>query len=452
MKKSVMILTLVLAMTISGSVLAAGIKFDGSLKSNLEWYRDLEGTIETRPSSELSLNFGLDTAGEKTRAVVEFGIGHKNNQGLDLDLDPSNLVLKKAYIETDGAFWHGGPESTTRFGSLDIDYGPFSVVKNQYGISVSNMNIGPVSVKGFYGIPTQERKSIQGLRADMLMDNIAAGAALVHDWDALHVAVDGAIRPMEDLILGASVATEIDLRSEDVEEQEEGQEEESALRHMFAVGAQYQVMDNLTVRGGYKAISEGWKPEYLADKAKKASDDRGQNWIHESERRNSGFYAGIATNQAGIQLTADYDQIFDEAVLSAATDVEGYNLNVETVLAVGGEEGIKTQSTKLGVEKAFAVMDGLDVTANYSGQWTPDTGLVHTVGAKTKVGFIPAVKGLELNSEVTVSDLETIGYQVGAAFKAPNGIDLSIKHVGGNFADESIKTGTTAKAGIAVKF
>lgn len=174
--------------------------------------------------------------------------------------------------------------------------------------------------------------------------------------------------------------------------------------------------------------------------------------IHESERRNSGFYAGIATNQAGIQLTADYDQIFDEAVLSAATDVEGYNLNVETVLAVGGEEGIKTQSTKLGVEKAFAVMDGLDVTANYSGQWTPDTGLVHTVGAKTKVGFIPAVKGLELNSEVTVSDLETIGYQVGAAFKAPNGIDLSIKHVGGNFADESIKTGTTAKAGIAVKF
>lgn len=81
MKKSVMILTLVLAMTISGSVLAAGIKFDGSLKSNLEWYRDLEGTIETRPSSELSLNFGLDTAGEKTRAVVEFGIGHKNNQG-----------------------------------------------------------------------------------------------------------------------------------------------------------------------------------------------------------------------------------------------------------------------------------------------------------------------------------------------------------------------------------
>ena len=55
MKKSVMILTLVLAMTISGSVLAAGIKFDGSLKSSRAVQRS-EGTIETRPSSELSLN------------------------------------------------------------------------------------------------------------------------------------------------------------------------------------------------------------------------------------------------------------------------------------------------------------------------------------------------------------------------------------------------------------
>ena len=453
MKKSMMVLTLVLVFAVSGSVFAAGIKFDGSLKSNLEWYRDLEGEIETRPSSELSLNFGLDTASEKTRAVVEFGIGHKNSQGLDLELDASNLVLKKAYIETDGSFWHGGPEATTRFDSLDIDYGPFSVVKDQYGISVSDMNIGPVAVKGFYGIPSQEQKSIQGLRADMLMDNIAAGAAVVHDWDALHVAVDGAIRPMQDLILGASVATQFDMRQEaEGEEGEEGEAEENALRHMLAVGAQYQVMDNLSVRGGYKAISEDWQPEYLADKAKKAADDRGQNWIHDSERRNSGFYAGISTNQSGIQLAADYDQIFDEAILTAATDVEGYNVNVETVLAVGAEEGIKTESTTLGVEKAFAVMNGLDITAKYNGKWTPATGLVHTVGANTKLGLIPAVDGLELNSEVTVSDLETIGYQVGASFDAPNGIGLSIKHVGGKFADESVKTGTTAKAGIAVKF
>jgi hypothetical protein len=451
-----MVIALVLVLAVSGSVFAAGIKFDGSLKSNLEWYRDLEGNIETRPSSELRLNFGLDTANEKTRAVVEFGIGDKNSNGLDLELDPSNLSLKKAYIETDGPFWYGGPEATTRFGSLDIDYGPFSVVKGQYGISVSNMNVGPVTLKGFYGIPSEEQRSIKGLRADMFMDNIAAGAVVVHDWDAVHLAVDGAIRPMHDLILGASVATEFDL-TEEAEAADEGEgegeaEEAGALRYILAVGAQYQVMDNLSVRGGYKVISEDWQPEYLADKAPRAADDRGQNWIHEGERRNSGFYVNIATNQAGIQLTADYDQIFDEAVLTAATDVEGYKVNVETVMAVGGEEGIKTESADLGIEKAFAVIDGLDVTANYNGKWTPASGLVHTVGAKTKLGLLPAIDGLEVNSEVTVSDTETIGYAVGASFNAPNGIGVSIKHVGGAFADESIQTGTTAKAGISVKF
>ncbi|HHT36097.1 MAG TPA: hypothetical protein GX019_02855 [Firmicutes bacterium] len=440
MRKSIIALTLALVLAVSGSVFAAGINFDGSLKTNLEWHRDLDGTITTKPTSELNLNFGLDTADDKTRAVVEFGIGDKNSQGLDLKLDANNLVLKKAYIETDGSFWHGGPEATTRFGSLDIDYGPFSTVKNQYGISVSGMNIGPVAVNGFYGIPTEEHKSIQGIRADMSMDNLAAGTAVIYDWDSLHMVVDGAVRPMKDLVLGGSVAAQLDL--EDVEEGEE-----RPIHHMLAVGAQYQVMDNVSVHGGYKAISEEWKPAYIADKAKK---DRGQNWIHEDSRRDSGFYAGIAAEHSGIQLAADYDQMFDEAVLSAATNVEGFNVNVETVLAVN--EGIKTQSTNLAVDRAFAVIDGLDVTAKYNGEWTPGNGLIHTVGADTKLGLIPAVKGLELNSEVTISDLETIGYEVGAAYDAPNGIGLSITHVGGKFADESIKTGTTAKAGIAVKF
>ena len=142
--------------------------------------------------------------------------------------------------------------------------------------------------------------------------------------------------------------------------------------------------------------------------------------------------------------------MFDEAVLSAATNVEGFNVNVETVLAVA--EGIKTEKTNLAIDKAFAVMNGLDLNAKYNGEWTPGNGLVHTIGADTKLGLIPAVNGLELNSKVTISDLDTIGYEVGAEYDAPNGIGLSIKHVGGKYADESVKTGTTAKAGIAVQF
>ncbi len=443
MRKTTIFLALVLVLAMSGSSFAAGINFDGSLKTNLEWHRDAEGVIETSPSSELGLNFGLNTADEKTRAVVEFGIKDKNEEGLNLDLDPSNFRLEKAYIETDGAFWHGGPEATTRFGNLDVNYGPFSTVKGKYGISVSDMNAGPVSISSFYGIPTEDQKSVQGMHANLGMDNVTAGASIIHDWENLHAVLDGAVRPMDNLLVGGVIATQFDL------EAEEDTTEPTAMDLLLAAGAQYQVMDNLSVHGGYKQVSEDWKPAYIADKAK---NDQGQNWVHETARNNSGFYAGVVTEQSGILLAADYDQMFEEAILSAATDIEGYNLNVETVLAVNSEDGIKTESTNLGVKKDFAIMRGLDVNAKYNGEWIPGNGLIHTLGATTKLGFVPAIDGLKLNSEVTMADFDTIGYEVGADFKAPNGVELGIKHVGGNYADESIQTGTTAKAGIAVNF
>ena len=140
-----------------------------------------------------------------------------------------------------------------------------------------------------------------------------------------------------------------------------------------------------------------------------------------------------------------------EAILSAKTNVSDFDLSVKTVLAVSSE-GVGTDGTTLGVGREFAIAKGLDLATNYTGEWTPATGITHTLGAKTELGMIPAVKGVKLNSEVTMSDLETIGYTLGAEFAAPNGVELGIEYVGGSFADDSVKLGTTAKAGIAVKF
>ncbi len=442
MKRSIIALTLVCVLAIAASVSAANIKLDGALETNIEWHRDLEGNIETKPFSKLGLNFGLDTEKDQARAVVELGIEDKNESGLNLELDASNLKLKQAYIETDGAFWYGGPKATTRFGSLDINYGPFARETDQYGISVNGINAGPVRINGFYGIPSEERKSIQGLRADLGLKDIAAGASLIHDFNAVHVVVDGAVRPLQDLVVGGTFATQMNLA-----ETEEG--EADAMDHLMVVGAEYIVNANMSVHGGYKAISESWKPAYIANKA---NNDQGQNWVHETERNNSGFYAGVTTQQQGVIIAADYDQMFEEAVMSAATVFEGFDLNVETVLSVGGESGMATKNAKLGVARDFNIIQGLDVAAEYAGEWTTDVGLVHTLGASTKLGLIPAVNGLEINSEVSVADFDTVGYLVGADFKAPNGIKLGIEHVGGKYVDDTVKTGTTAQAGISVKF
>lgn len=446
MKKSIIALALALVLVVSGAVAASSIDFNGSLETNLEWHRDTEGNIETKPSSELGLNFGLNSGSEKTRAVVEFGAKKENKTGLDIQLNAASLELKKAYIETDGAFWHGGPEATTRFGSLDINYGPFAKDKNQYGVSFEDMQLGMVNLNGFYGIPSEEneQKSTQGMRANVNLSNAVAGSSVIHDKDGLHVVVDGAVKPMEDLIVGSSFATQIGLEKDE-------ENEEKSIEHLLVVGAEYQLADNMVVHGGFKTISDGWKPAYIADKSKEDADDEGQNWVHETNRNAKGFYAGIATEQQGVMIAADYDQMFEETVLSAATEISQYNLNVETVLAVGGEEGFGTKSTKLGVDRSFNVMDQ-NLQAKYEGSWTAESGITHVVGTKATINMIPAVKGLELNSEVTIADKDTIGYLAGAKFNAPNGVKLGIEHIGGKYADDDVKLGTSATAGIAVKF
>ena len=85
--------------------------------------------------------------------------------------------------------------------------------------------------------------------------------------------------------------------------------------------------------------------------------------------------------------------MFEEAVLAAATEIANYNLNVETVFGVGGEEKFATKSTKLGVNRSFDIM-AQQVDAKYEGSWTPEGGIAHLIGASTTVNMIPAVKGL----------------------------------------------------------
>ncbi len=448
MKKSIIALSTVLVLVVSGSA-AAGINFNGSLETNLDWHKGVEedAVVQVSPSSELELNFGLKTGEEKTRAVVEFGIKDENKTGLDLELDASKLALKKAYIETDGAFWYGGPEATTRFGSLDINYGPFAKVDGEYGVSVSNMQVGPASLNGFYSIPTEENE-IKGMRADVSVQDAQAGSTIIHDNNGFHFVIDGVARPMENLVVGAGFTTQKDFAEEVDGEEANGL---AGLERLFVVGAEYQVDESTSVHGGYRSITNKWKPAYIANKNNR--NDQGQNWVHEGDRQDKGIYIGVATEQQGVYIHADYDQMFEEAILAARTEVEGYDLNVQTVIDVNkGEEQIRTNKTSFGAAKTFTAAEGLEVDTSYKGTWVPGNGVSHTVGAQTTLGMVPAINGLELSTAVTVADRETIGYTAGAEFNAPNGVSLAVERVGGNYADEDVVLGTTAKAGISVKF
>ena len=218
------------------------------------------------------------------------------------------------------------------------------------------------------------------------------------------------------------------------------------MNNLWTLQAGYELADSTTITAGYRHITDGFVPRYVAEESE--DGDAEHDWIHLPRAKNSGLFVGFETEQQGVELHADYDQMFAEAKVGAGTEYEGFRFDVETVLDVPAVSSIAAKSTTFGVGREFEVMEGLAIDASYEGKWTggEERKLVHTIGAKTTLGLIPAINGLELSAEVSASELalESVGYKVGAKFEAPNGVNLGIEH--------ARVTGTTFNAGMKVEF
>ncbi|NLM54915.1 MAG: hypothetical protein GX195_08285, partial [Firmicutes bacterium] len=134
MKRTIAAISLVIALVMAGPVAAAGIDFGGSIETHIEVNRSVEGEVDVTPASELSLNLGFTAAQDKLRAGIQFGLSDEYAQLMPTGISLGDIALKQAFIEADGAYWHGGPEATTRFGTLDIAYSPYASVKNHSGV------------------------------------------------------------------------------------------------------------------------------------------------------------------------------------------------------------------------------------------------------------------------------------------------------------------------------
>lgn len=432
MKKTI-VLALVVALVAIAPVSAAGLDFGGAIETKIEVNKKGED-VTVVPSSKLSLNLGVNAAQDKVRAGVEFGLKEDQEGLMPTDLTLGDIALKEAFIEADGPFWYGGPEATTRFGTLNIGYSPYASLKDRSGISVSGVDLDVVGLNGFYALPG-EQGHVLGMRSDLhVLEDVALGASIISDNEIIRMQVDAAGDPIEGLHVAGNFAAD---RTED-----------SGLKmdNLWKVKADYQVAENTKVVAGYKYISEDWVPRYVAAKTKNGNAEH--DWIHLERAKNHGLFVGVETAQQGVNMRADYDQMFAEASIGADTEYEGFKFDVKTVLDVPAVSALTTKSTTFGVGREFEVMDGLAIDAKYQGKWTGGEAksLVHTLGAKTTLGIVPAIDGLELSAEVSASELklESVGYKVGAKFAAPNGVNLGIEH--------ARDTGTTFNAGMKVTF
>ncbi len=438
MKKTI-VLALVIALVAVAPVAAAGVDFGGSIETEIKVNKKGEA-VTVVPGSELSLNLGVSAAQDKVRAGLEFGLPEKEEDEEVEEIMPSGITLgdielKQAFIEADGAFWHGGPEATTRFGTLGIGYSPYASLTGRSGISISGVDVDILDLSGFYALAAEGNKDVLGMRTNLnLLDGVDFGVSIIRDADIIRLQADAAGEPIEGLHLAGSAAAD---RTED-----------SGLKmeNLFKVAADYELDENTSVTVGYKHISEDWEPKYVAAKTK--NEDAEHDWIHLERAKNHGIFVGMETAQQGIHLAADYDQMFAQASIGADTEYEGFKFDVKTVLDVPAVSALATKSTTFGVGREFDVIEGLAVDARYEGKWTAgaEKNLVHTLGAKTTLGLVPAVDGLELSAEVSAAEmkLDAVNYKVGAKFAAPNGVNLGIEH--------ARSEGTTFNAGMKVEF
>jgi hypothetical protein len=260
------------------------------------------------------------------------------------------------------------------------------------------------------------------------------GASLIKDNEILRVQVDAAAAPIEGLIVAGNLAFD-HIEGFDLN-----------MDNLWTLKADYELMEGTNIVAGYKHISEDFEPRYVAAKTK--DEDAEHDWVHLPRAKDSGLFVAFETEQQGVNLNAAYDQMFAEASIGASTEYEGFKFNVATVLDVPAVSSIATKTTTFGVGREFEIMEGLAIDASYEGKWTGGEAriLVHTIGASTTLGVVPAIDGLELSAEVSASelDLDSVGYKVGAEFAAPNGVNLGIEHA--RFE------GTTFNAGLKVEF
>lgn len=431
--RKIIVLSLVIALVAVAPVSAAGLSFGGAIETEISVNKNGED-LQVVPGSELTLNLDISAADDKVRAGVEFGLEREEDELMPTDITLGDIALKQAFIEADGPFWYGGPEATTRFGTLNIGYSPYASFQNRSGISISGVDLDVIGLSAFYGLPGAEGH-VLGLRSDLyVMDDVNLGASVINDDEILRVQVDAAAALIEGLIVAGNVAFD--------------HTEDSGIKmdNLWTVKADYEIAEGTNVVAGYKHITEGFEPRYIAPKTKKENAEH--DWIHLARAKDSGLFVGFETEQQGVNLNAAYDQMFAEASIGAGTVYEGFAFNLETVLAVPAVSSIATKTTTFGVGREFDIMEGLAIDAKYEGKWTGGEvrTLVHTLGASTTLGLVPAIDGLELSAEVSASELslDSLGYKVGAEFAAPNGVNLGIEHA--RYA------GTTFNAGMKVEF
>jgi len=374
---------------------AAPVDVTGTVETRFEYKRDDSGEYHFDGKTGITLSPKL-TVGDRVRLGLEFTT---QPDDFDDDDEPTrdfaadhgamSTILSRVWLETNGAFWNGGPEVKTTIGDQDLKWNSWvGHLKDRRGIAVEGIDLGVANADVFYVWQNEDEDGRPiGLRVSSnAINGIDLSAMAVRRADRLDAAVSAATE-LDGVKLDGTVALD------------------SAQRYAFKVGASLSPAENLTLKAGFRQMQDGFAPMYP-----ERDKDTGYIVPFDPDSDASGFNIGVETVHQGITLTAEYDQPKEEATLSAA--------------------------------KTFVVY-GHAVEGKYTATLKTGEDLKHEVEAETTTNAIPYLQGLGLNGKVVVQGGD-IEYEVGTTYEAPNGISLGAKY--------NSEDGAVVSAGLKVSF
>lgn len=336
MKRMITLLTAgALLAVVSPMAIAANLDFNGKIQSQMN-YNITDPAVnhvkDWNGQSNLELGASLgDTlkAGFSIKGLQhDFIDGWQNTDGFSHDptnpeqilIDSDGLTIDEVWISSKGSLWENGPEVTTRFGHLDAQYNPLVASVTDPGVSVDatfgGLTLGAFNAWNNNGIETNPG---YGVHAKLASDGHAIGATYVKVANETSYAIDGQVKPTENLTVSGVYA-----------------DQDTTDAQAMMVGANYQITENLGVHGGYKNFEPGFNPiwrntDMVADIEGGFKPDA-NNLVTDNYAK-KGYNVGVSAKLAGFNISSDlglYTQQADDLYQGPNQTADSKHQELET--------------------------------------------------------------------------------------------------------------------------
>lgn len=430
MRKTAILLSAAMVLSLAAPAFAA-LELGGRFGTELELKKDNgEWVVDGRSGIELETGLVAE-GGSRVKAVVElepwqleYGFNDDDEITGVIGAHPASgplaLRVEKAWVETTGAYWHGGPEVTTRIGDVEIEWNEYvGHLEEKAGVTVEGVKLGPAVARAFYAWDGAARP--MGVQADADLGGLKLSGIAVRRGDENNLAFSAGVDVMPGLELGGELALD------------------GENRQLYRVQATADgLIPGIRVSAAYRAADDDFAPVYTVDPEDEDGDPVGRN-----DRENvnydllDGFSISAETTQSGVHLAASYDEPHRELTLAAGTTLHGFEVSGETVLVDS-----EVEETNVSVKRGFALA-GLDVTGKYRAKIVPGQDVEHKFSAETTTDLIPQLQGLGLSGEVKLAG-DNLSWNAKAKYTAPNGLKLGAAY--------DSEDGPSVTAGVTVEF